>query len=118
MRHKERLPKGFRFLDSYLQNGPRKQNIYEEIPDQEKATQDVKNMENDGVMDELICGSWLEKLDGNSCSFSKAATDGNKSRFWFRPRFWRSTLPKFQRKIERFSSGHFLFEPFRSAKQK
>ncbi|MEO9510904.1 MAG: transcription-repair coupling factor [Flavobacteriaceae bacterium] len=55
---KRRLEKGFRYApDSYLQHELEASFIYEDTPDQEKSTQDVKrDMENERPMDRLICG--------------------------------------------------------------
>ena len=73
--------KGFSFSpDSYLQNELEASFIYEDTPDQEKATQDVKNdMENDGVMDRLICGDvGFGKTEVAIRAAFKAATDGKQ----------------------------------------
>lgn len=50
--------KGFRFLpDSYLQHELEASFIYEDTPDQEKSTLDVKaDMESETPMDRLVCG--------------------------------------------------------------
>lgn len=55
---KRRLEKGFRYApDSYLQYELEASFLYEDTPDQEKATQDVKaDMESERPMDRLICG--------------------------------------------------------------
>nr|WP_313805523.1 transcription-repair coupling factor [Flavobacterium sp.] len=55
---KRRLEKGFAcHPDSYLQAELESSFIYEDTPDQLKATQDVKaDMENDRPMDRLVCG--------------------------------------------------------------
>jgi transcription-repair coupling factor (superfamily II helicase) len=55
---KRRLEKGFQYNpDSYLQMELESSFIYEDTPDQGKATQDVKSdMESDRVMDRLVCG--------------------------------------------------------------
>lgn len=55
---KRRQEKGFRYSkDSFLQNELEASFIYEDTPDQLKATIDVKeDMENDRPMDRLICG--------------------------------------------------------------
>jgi len=55
---KRRLDKGFAFApDSYLQAELESSFIYEDTPDQSKATQEVKaDMENDRPMDRLVCG--------------------------------------------------------------
>jgi len=55
---KRRLEKGFRYApDSYLQHELEASFIYEDTPDQEKSTADVKkDMESQRPMDRLICG--------------------------------------------------------------
>lgn len=55
---KRRLEKGFAFAkDSYLQKELESSFIYEDTPDQEKATREVKqDMELDRPMDRLVCG--------------------------------------------------------------
>ncbi|WP_370631317.1 transcription-repair coupling factor [Robertkochia aurantiaca] len=55
---KRRLQKGFQYApDSYLQNELEASFIYEDTPDQSKATDDVKaDMEKEQPMDRLVCG--------------------------------------------------------------
>ena len=55
---KRRLEKGFQYApDSYLQNELEASFIYEDTPDQSKATEDIKrDMESERPMDRLICG--------------------------------------------------------------
>jgi len=55
---KRKMQKGFAFNeDSYLQNELEASFIFEDTPDQNKATQDVKaDMENERPMDRLVCG--------------------------------------------------------------
>ncbi len=55
---KRRLEKGFQYSpDSYLQKELESSFMYEDTPDQGKATQDVKNdMESERPMDRLVCG--------------------------------------------------------------
>lgn len=55
---KRRLEKGFQYTpDSYLQHELEASFLYEDTPDQEKSTQDVKrDMESERPMDRLICG--------------------------------------------------------------
>ena len=55
---KRKLDKGFAFApDSYLQHELESSFIYEDTPDQLKATQEVKaDMENERPMDRLVCG--------------------------------------------------------------
>jgi len=73
--------RGFAFApDSYLQNELEASFIYEDTPDQEKATVDVKkDMENDQVMDRLICGDvGFGKTEIAIRAAFKAATDGKQ----------------------------------------
>ncbi|MCJ8497190.1 transcription-repair coupling factor [Chryseobacterium salipaludis] len=73
--------KGFAFApDSYLQNELEASFIYEDTPDQEKATVDVKkDMENNTVMDRLICGDvGFGKTEIAIRAAFKAATDGKQ----------------------------------------
>ena len=73
--------KGFAFTpDSYLQNELEASFIYEDTPDQEKATLDVKkDMENDTVMDRLVCGDvGFGKTEIAIRAAFKAATDGKQ----------------------------------------
>lgn len=55
---KRKMQRGFAFNpDSYLQNELEASFIFEDTPDQDKATQDVKaDMENQQPMDRLVCG--------------------------------------------------------------
>ena len=55
---KRRLEKGFQYApDSYLQHELEASFLYEDTPDQEKSTQEVKkDMESERPMDRLICG--------------------------------------------------------------
>ncbi|CAZ96264.1 transcription-repair coupling factor [Zobellia galactanivorans] len=55
---KRRLEKGFQYApDSYLQTELEASFIYEDTPDQSKATEDLKkDMESERPMDRLICG--------------------------------------------------------------
>ena len=78
---KRKATKGFAFApDSYLQNELEASFIYEDTPDQEKATVDVKkDMENDTVMDRLICGDvGFGKTEVAIRAAFKAATDGKQ----------------------------------------
>jgi len=73
--------KGFAYKpDSYLQNELEASFIYEDTPDQEKATLDVKtDMENETVMDRLICGDvGFGKTEIAIRAAFKAATDGKQ----------------------------------------
>jgi len=73
--------KGFQYSqDSYLQNELEASFAYEDTPDQEKATLDVKkDMEDEGVMDRLICGDvGFGKTEVAIRAAFKAATDGKQ----------------------------------------
>ncbi|MDQ0784158.1 transcription-repair coupling factor (superfamily II helicase) [Chryseobacterium sp. W4I1] len=73
--------KGFSYTpDSYLQNELEASFIYEDTPDQEKATIDVKkDMEADTVMDRLVCGDvGFGKTEVAIRAAFKAATDGKQ----------------------------------------
>ncbi|MBW3520770.1 transcription-repair coupling factor [Chryseobacterium sp. NKUCC03_KSP] len=73
--------KGFQYSpDSYLQNELEASFAYEDTPDQEKATFDVKkDMEDEGVMDRLICGDvGFGKTEVAIRAAFKAATDGKQ----------------------------------------
>lgn len=73
--------KGFAFTpDSYLQNELEASFIYEDTPDQEKATIDVKkDMEAPTVMDRLVCGDvGFGKTEVAIRAAFKAATDGKQ----------------------------------------
>lgn len=78
---KRRSAKGFAFTpDTYLQNELEASFIYEDTPDQEKATADVKkDMESQTVMDRLICGDvGFGKTEIAIRAAFKAATDGKQ----------------------------------------
>lgn len=78
---KRRKEQGFRFSpDSYLQNELEASFIYEDTPDQLKATIDVKHdMEDEKPMDRLICGDvGFGKTEVAIRAAFKAATDGKQ----------------------------------------
>lgn len=73
--------KGYAFSpDSYLQNELEASFIYEDTPDQQKATNDVKrDMERSRPMDRLICGDvGFGKTEVAIRAAFKAATDGKQ----------------------------------------
>lgn len=73
--------KGFAFSpDSYLQHELEASFLYEDTPDQERATIDVKkDMESDQIMDRLICGDvGFGKTEIAMRAAFKAATDGKQ----------------------------------------
>lgn len=77
-----RAEKGFAFSpDSYLQQELEASFIYEDTPDQLKATQAVKaDMESDRPMDRLICGDvGFGKTEVAIRAAFKAATDGKQT---------------------------------------
>ena len=78
---KRRTQKGFQFTpDSYLQNELEASFIYEDTPDQLKATNDVKaDMESERSMDRLVCGDvGFGKTEVAIRAAFKAATDGKQ----------------------------------------
>lgn len=78
---KRRMEKGFSFApDTYLQNELEASFMYEDTPDQLKATQDVKaDMESEQVMDRLIVGDvGFGKTEVAVRAAFKAATDGKQ----------------------------------------
>ena len=78
---KRKTAKGFSYTpDSYLQNELEASFIYEDTPDQEKATNDIKkDMEAQTVMDRLVCGDvGFGKTEVAIRAAFKAATDGKQ----------------------------------------
>lgn len=78
---KRRTQKGFQFSpDSYLQNELEASFMYEDTPDQLKATNEVKaDMESDRPMDRLVCGDvGFGKTEVAIRAAFKAATDGKQ----------------------------------------
>ena len=78
---KRRHEKGFSFsADSYLQHELEASFLYEDTPDQSKATQDVKHdMESNLPMDRLVCGDvGFGKTEVAIRAAFKAATDGKQ----------------------------------------
>ena len=73
--------KGFAYSpDTYLQNELEASFLYEDTPDQEKATLDVKtDMEAETIMDRLVCGDvGFGKTEVAIRAAFKAATDGKQ----------------------------------------
>ena len=78
---KRRREKGFAFShDTYLQHELEASFLYEDTPDQLKATQDVKaDMEMAKPMDRLVCGDvGFGKTEVAVRAAFKAATDGKQ----------------------------------------
>jgi len=74
--------KGYAFApDGYLQNELEASFVYEDTPDQEKATEDVKaDMQADTVMDRLICGDvGFGKTEVAIRAAFKAAVNGKQT---------------------------------------
>ncbi len=79
---KRKQEKGFAFLpDGYMQHELEASFLYEDTPDQAKATQDVKrDMESPMPMDRLICGDvGFGKTEVAMRAAFKAATDGKQT---------------------------------------
>ena len=79
---KRRYEKGFAFsTDSYLQHELEASFLYEDTPDQSKATQDVKaDMEKARPMDRLVCGDvGFGKTEVAIRAAFKAAVDGKQA---------------------------------------
>ena len=114
--------KGFQYSpDSYLQNELEASFIYEDTPDQEKATFDVKNdMEAETVMDRLICGDvGFGKTEIAIRAAFKAATDGKQVAILVPTtilafQHYRS----FRERLKDFPVNISYLNRFRSAKQK
>lgn len=78
---KRKMEKGFHFSpDTYLQNELEASFMYEDTPDQLKATEEVKkDMESEQSMDRLICGDvGFGKTEVAVRAAFKAATDGKQ----------------------------------------
>lgn len=78
---KRKLEKGFQYSpDGYLQNELEASFIYEDTPDQSKATDDIKrDMESERPMDRLICGDvGFGKTEVAIRAAFKAVTDGKQ----------------------------------------
>lgn len=114
--------KGFQYSpDSYLQNELEASFLYEDTPDQEKATVDVKkDMEDEGVMDRLICGDvGFGKTEVAIRAAFKAATDGKQVAILVPTtilafQHYRS----FKERLKDFPVNISYLNRFRSAKQK
>ena len=114
--------KGFAFTpDSYLQNELEASFIYEDTPDQEKATVDVKkDMEAQTVMDRLVCGDvGFGKTEVAIRAAFKAATDGKQVAVLVPTtilafQHYRS----FKERLREFPVNISYLNRFRSAKQK
>lgn len=117
-----KMAKGFAFSpDSYLQNELEASFIYEDTPDQEKATIDVKkDMEAQTVMDRLVCGDvGFGKTEVAIRAAFKAATDGKQVAVLVPTtilafQHYRS----FRERLKEFPVNISFMNRFRTAKQK
>lgn len=114
--------KGFAFTpDSYLQNELEASFIYEDTPDQEKATFDVKkDMEAQTVMDRLVCGDvGFGKTEVAIRAAFKAATDGKQVAVLVPTTILAfQHFRSFQERLKDFPVNVSYLNRFRSAKQK
>jgi len=114
--------KGFPYSpDSYLQNELEASFIYEDTPDQEKATFDVKkDMEAETVMDRLICGDvGFGKTEVAMRAAFKAATDGKQVAVLVPTTILAfQHFRSFQERLKDFPVTISYLNRFRTAKQK
>ena len=114
--------KGFAYTpDSYLQNELEASFIYEDTPDQEKATIDVKkDMEADTVMDRLVCGDvGFGKTEVAIRAAFKAATDGKQVAILVPTTILAfQHFRSFQERLKDFPVTISYLNRFRTAKQK
>ena len=113
---------GFAFTpDTYLQNELEASFFYEDTPDQEKATIDVKkDMEADTVMDRLVCGDvGFGKTEVAIRAAFKAATDGKQVAILVPTTILAfQHFRSFQERLKEFPVNVSYLNRFRSAKQK
>lgn len=114
--------KGFSFTpDTYLQNELEASFVYEDTPDQEKATLDVKtDMEAETVMDRLICGDvGFGKTEVAMRAAFKAATDGKQVAVLVPTTILAfQHFRSFQERLKEFPVNISYLNRFRTAKQK
>ncbi len=114
--------KGFSFTpDTYLQNELEASFVYEDTPDQEKATMDVKtDMEAETVMDRLICGDvGFGKTEVAMRAAFKAATDGKQVAVLVPTTILAfQHFRSFQERLKEFPVNISYLNRFRTAKQK
>ena len=113
---------GFAFTpDTYLQNELEASFFYEDTPDQEKATIDVKrDMEADTVMDRLVCGDvGFGKTEVAIRAAFKAATDGKQVAILVPTTILAfQHFRSFQQRLKDFPVKVSYLNRFRTAKQK
>lgn len=119
---KRKTAKGFSFTpDTYLQNELEASFVYEDTPDQEKATLDVKtDMEAETVMDRLICGDvGFGKTEVAIRAAFKAATDGKQVAVLVPTTILAfQHFRSFQERLKEFPVTISYLNRFRTAKQK
>lgn len=114
--------KGFAFSpDGYLQNELEASFMYEDTPDQEKATKDVKkDMEQPIAMDRLVCGDvGFGKTEVAIRAAFKAATDGKQTAIMVPTTILALQHYKtFSRRLKDFPVRIEYLNRFKSSKQK
>jgi transcription-repair coupling factor (superfamily II helicase) len=119
---KRKTTKGFTYTpDTYLQNELEASFLYEDTPDQEKATLDVKkDMEAETVMDRLICGDvGFGKTEVAIRAAFKAATDGKQVAILVPTTILAfQHFRSFQDRLKDFPVSVSYLNRFRTAKQK
>lgn len=119
---KRKTAKGFAFApDSYLQNELEASFMYEDTPDQETATIDVKkDMEAVTIMDRLICGDvGFGKTEIAIRAAFKAATDGKQVAILVPTTILAfQHFRSFQERLKDFPVNIAYLNRFRTAKQK
>lgn len=119
---KRKMEKGFAFSkDTYLQHELEASFIYEDTPDQEKATADVKaDMEKAHPMDRLICGDvGFGKTEIAVRAAFKAVTDGKQVAILVPTTIlaWQH-FKTFSNRLENFPVKVDYINRFKSAKEK
>lgn len=119
---KRKTAKGFAYSqDTYLQDELEASFIYEDTPDQEKATLDVKrDMEADTVMDRLICGDvGFGKTEVAIRAAFKAVSDGKQVAVLVPTTILAfQHFRSFKERLKEFPVNVSYLNRFRTAKQK
>jgi transcription-repair coupling factor (superfamily II helicase) len=92
-----RREKGFAFSpDNYMQHELEASFMYEDTPDQYKATQEVKkDMESPRPMDRLVCGDvGFGKTEVAVRASLRLPVTRNRWLSWFRPRYWLTSISR------------------------
>ncbi len=119
---KRKTAKGFAYTpDTYLQNELEASFMYEDTPDQETATIDVKrDMEAETIMDRLVCGDvGFGKTEVAIRAAFKAATDGKQVAMLVPTTILAfQHFRSFQERLKDFPVNIAYLNRFRTAKQK